>query len=236
MRYLPFAPSGAIEMLDDQYDSGDMSKEERLIAVALLTDNRMGEVWSKLAKAYEIDRHSKLKMAGIAWGEIFFMNAINAFRSAVYPDKWNLLTVGEQKKWLDKLDGLVSELSVHLESSPSGGEYLGQYVPDEVFRLPSGDLSVKPLLIQWSLGKSLQYFAGRERTDASEQWMKRPSHSKASRERFIYMQSNACKSWFGHAMQEVVAITSSVVFNDDSITDRLVRRITAGRLDRQDSP
>ena len=241
MNYLRTAPQSALDLLDSFW--AEMASESELeLAKALVTDDRMTEAWERLATNYNrIGQYTSVFGTRDGWGETFLRAAVMRYSQANAPDPWDLLTRTEQLEWFDRFDLLTKQLTRHLGDGPLKPDSLGSFVPPPVLEqiMPpkeEGKVRKDPRNVRWGLSDSLELLSKRYRElFVDDQWMKRPRHPKSARERFIFLLSGDCEQYFGQPLQKVVVATTAVAFNDDTVDERLVRRITSDNLYRQDS-
>lgn len=210
---------------------------ERAFARNLISDPRMLEAWRRLAKINEEGGWYAEFLSG-EWSEAFVRAAVSRLTQATRVSEWDRLTKTEQADWLDGLDSLVKRLERHLATAPVPLDRLGSFVPktvtDQLDSAAAQGTRVDPWNVKWGLMDSLRDVASRQRElFAGDQWMRQPRHPKAARERFIFLLSGDCEQLFGRAMADVVALSATVAFDDDAITEGLVRRITGKNLHRQ---
>lgn len=132
---------------------------------------------------------------------------------------------------LDALKEFVAALGIELDNVPDScitysreRRRLGQ--PLQTWELRRAATSSR-----WSITEVLRTF---EETmfwaaEEEEQMLRKPRDAKAGRARFIVGLSRSCQGYYGQPMQELVATTAAVMFEDEAINVRLVRRLTVGK-------
>lgn len=83
---------------------------------------------------------------------------------------------------------------------------------------------------RWSIGEVLRMYEKQMfRAGSSQQALSKPGDAKADRARFIVKLTEICHRYYDQPMQELVATTAAVMFEDEAINVRLVRRLTVGK-------
>jgi hypothetical protein len=189
----------------------------------LLTDARMKSLWQD------------------GFSEKIFHYAVMHFDHATARDAWANLSKRARDRWLEKFEKAVDSLLDLMEKGPRTPTEWGFPVRDYALlnvayrmgvSLPAeSDTSAffsKMLELQrcadadnWTIADALKHYRDQQRVDCqAPQVLKKPGEAMAARAEFIY--------WFHKTgiSAAKVATVAAVLFNDNSIDDRQVRRLT----------
>lgn len=236
MRYLATVPEHIRRVVEGRLRTSGLSEAEVRLGEKLVTDERMKEAWSRLGKNYNATGGFCLNEE--IWGDYYFWAAVQRFGMATNPSPWDTLTKREQEDWVDKFDALVAEMDAHLRFAPCPPKSLASLVVyddiSEAFpEIGEGKIGLARRLwnIEWSLTDALRHVAHTQRSLSSDNdfGLKRPRHEKSDRERYIYLLTGDLHCYYDQSMQELVAVTTEVAFEDPGVSVRLVRRITTGK-------
>lgn len=201
----------------------------REAAVRLATDERMRPVWER----------------GFSDGEFWY--AVREFEQAIQRDHWTDKTQRERDAWLLTFEKTVNSLLELMSEAPRTPEAWGFPARDNVlmnvaYRMgvplpPADDLHEffrKMLDLEaaadaecWTIADALKHYREQQRSDCeAKQFLPRPGDVKAGRAQFIIMMRESTS-----LSASELATVASVMFEDEAIDDRLVRRLTAGRAD-----
>lgn len=197
-----------------------------IAARRLLTDTRMVDCWAN------------------GFGVADFRRAAQEFDVAIDRDKWSSKTQRERNDWARKFDKAVDQLIELMAEGPTTPEQWGFPARDNVlmnviyrmgFPLPeasSPEFFPKMLELEaaadaecWTIADSLRHYQKQQVGDCTaKQILKKPGDERAGRAQFIvnFRRYSNCSA-------KAVADVASVMFDDKTINDRLVRRLTAAR-------
>lgn len=202
--------------------------EIRAAAMRLATDARMGALWGK------------------SFGDREFWRALNEFEIAIDRDHWSDKSQRERDNWLAKFERTVDALLDLMEEAPTTPAEWGFPVRDNVLmnaahRMgvdlpPADDVSSFFRRMQaleesvdeecWTLADSINHYREQQRADfKAKQQLKKPGDAKAGRASFIANM----RAFSALTVPEIVTV-AQVIFEDEAIDERLVRRLTAGSL------
>ncbi len=180
-----------------------------------------------------------------------FWHAVTEFEHATDRDHWTDKSQRERDAWLAKFEKTVDSLLELMQDAPHTPEAWGFPARDNVlmnvaYRMgiplpPASDTQAffrKMLDLEtaadaecWTIADSLKHYREQQRMDCmAKQWLKKPGDAKAGRADFIISMRQSTR--FSTAE---IATIAQVMFDDESIDDRLVRRLTAGRADSPSS-
>ncbi|WP_189446958.1 hypothetical protein [Cognatilysobacter xinjiangensis] len=187
---------------------------------------------------------------GSDWAVTFLLGALYAFDRAATDDPWEQKTQRERREWMAKMDAAVDVLESLATEGPAPAEALPFPVLRDLLRklgvgvrgvAPNGtaysegsntvdhsqlwDLSRN----EWSIPEALRHYREQCHRSWIEQPLSKPRDIKAPRARFIINLSDWLVSNYGAPLQDAIATTAEVMFDDDAINVRLVRRLTTGR-------
>ncbi len=196
-------------------------------AQRLLNDERAAHCWRQGFGAYE------------------FEHAVHCYELAANRDVWDCKTDREREAWLRDLDRTAARLLALMSEGPlqRTGFPVRAFALMEVFSRaghPLPDISESAAYYGrmceieeaadatgWTLVHSIrQYQHHVKLVGGREQLLKKPRDPLARRADFIasFRLVSGCGA-------SVVAAVAAVMFDDETIDDRLVRRLTAGRAD-----
>lgn len=212
-------------------DAGGLNiypEETRLVAMRLLNDSRASTCWQRGLGAYE------------------FENATHCYYLAVTRSAWSDKTTRERNDWKQRFDKSLSQLITLMEEAPTTPDQWGfparGHVLIGIFRragYPHPDdndtaavwsriraLEAAADAECWTIADALLHYQRQVEIDFDGQLLKKPRDAKAGRAEFIvnFKRTTNCTA-------TVVAEVASVMFDDNAIDERLVRRLTNGRAD-----
>jgi hypothetical protein len=179
-------------------------------------------------------------------GRASFENVVHCFELATHRSEWDRKTARERAMWLADFEKTVDRLEKLISDAPATPKQWGYPVRDNVlmgflhrFGVPlpppeSNEFFSMMLRaeeaadsLQWSLIDSLEHYRRQVRIDASggPEVVSKPRDEKADRATFIVMLRRYSKE----SVRAIATITS-VLFNDEAVDERLVRRLTAGNI------
>lgn len=173
-----------------------------------------------------------------AWREV-----LHALERATHRNRWDMMTNRERGSWKESFDATLTRLLQLMADAPTTPGDWGLPVRDEVLmnvlaragvQLPADDASEfwsRALELQagadkenWTIEDSLRHYARQVDIDmrGEGQHVRKPRDAKAARADFIVRVRR-------HTSLPVGAIVAlaQVAFDDESIDDRLVRRLTS---------
>jgi len=213
-----------IDRLDGEMPCGLPEKESTALLEQLITDIRMKDVWKALAKRtdedYEFFLFFKACEAGIlGWRHDLKQTASErkAFYQEIRDTSAKLFSLLNKADQFDlytidslyndkKIEWLMESLDVPPYAIPHARSRLAEIMP-----------SIYQVLINIS-EEAAQY--GKE-----ESSVKHPNSPNAEIHHFIRLLSGYCQYKFKQPLHEVVAITASVIFNQQNIDDDNVRKL-----------
>ncbi|MGP9632780.1 hypothetical protein ACT3R7_06910 [Halomonas sp. AOP43-A1-21] len=171
------------------------------------------------------------------------------FSRAIERDAWDQKTQAARDAWFLKFEKTLNQLIDLADEGPRSMDEWGFPIRDHVlmgafnaiankFEIDAPQSSdtieyfKKMNLAQsatdelgWSLSDTLKHYLDQVKCDCTEpQILKKPADEKSARAWFIiYMNEH------GMFTKVDIAVISSVLFDDEGIDDRLVRRLTSGR-------
>lgn len=167
------------------------------------------------------------------------------YDQSIARDAWDNKTQQERDAWLEKFEKLADQFIKVMREGPRPPEKWGFPVRDNVlmntiyrmgYELPDPaniqeffskmqDLESAADAEEWDLTDSIDHYRQQVRSDCEpQQILKKPGDRKAARAAFIV--SMKAHSRLSNAD---IAIVASILFNDEAIDDRLVRRLTEPR-------
>lgn len=203
----------------------------REVAERLLTDDRMRRLWE-----------TKFTPAQLVM-------TVTEFEVATDRDHWSDKTQRERDTWQAKFEKTADALLELMQEAPTPPESWGFPARDVVlmnvihrmgFPLPEGDSSeFFPRMLEleaaadaecWTIADALNHYREQQRADCgATQVLRKPGDAKAGRAEFIVRMRKRSLS------ASEVATIAQVVFEDESIDDRVVRRLTASRTDSRET-
>lgn len=202
--------------------------EVRAAAMRLVKDARMRPLWGK------------------SFGDREFWRALNEFEAAVDRDHWSDKSQRERDAWLARFEKTVDTLLELMAEAPTTPERWGFPVRDNVLMnaahrmgvdLPSPDDAASFFWRMqaleesvdnecWTLADSIKHYREQQRGDCkAKQQLKKPGDAKAGRASFIANM----RAFSALTVPEIVTV-AQVIFEDEAIDERLVRRLAAGNL------
>lgn len=197
-------------------------------AKRLLEDERASTCWRHGFGAYE------------------FEHAVHCYELASIRDVWMGKSKREREIWQRDFDRTLARLLALLEEGPVVPSKwgfpvrdfdlakvfaaAGYSMPDRIdvvaFRRRVSELEEAADATGWNLADSLKHYQLQVAVGGREQLLKKPRDPQAHRADFIttFKISSECST-------DVVATVAAVMFDDEAIDDRLVRRLTAPRAD-----
>lgn len=236
MKFLPTVPSHVRDVVNGRLRASDLSSEEIALGEKLVTDERMREQWRKLAENYNATGGFCLQSE--IWGDYYFWAAVQRFGLACNADPWERMTFKEQSRWFARMDTLFAEVEEHLKSAPAPPTQLASIVSyEDMIELVGIAESEKINLfrrlwnVEWGLVDAMREVARTQKSMRGNEdaVLKRPRHEKSSRERYIALLTRDLHCFYDQSMQELVAVTTEIAFDDPGVTVRLVRRVTSGK-------
>ena len=199
----------------------------REVAERLLTDGRMRALWQTKFTAS------------------LLVTTVTEFEVATDRDHWSDKTQRERDAWQEKFEKTAAALLTLMQEAPTPPDQWGFPARDMVlmnvihrmgFTLPNGESpDFYPRMLEleaaadaecWTIADALNHYREQQLSDCkATQVLRKPGDAKAGRAELIIRMRNRSLS-----AAEVVTITQ-VVFEDESIDDRVVRRLTASRTD-----
>lgn len=195
----------------------------RAAAERLLTDFRVRDYWGQW-----LDQHH-------------FGIVISEFIIASDRSGWTTLSQREREKWQNDFEETLDSLVTLIKSAPVPPDEYGFPVRDEAFKSvvkclpitlpevrhgidassdPIDDLEAIVDSLGYTIVDALEYFRVRQRASfGDEQVLAKPRDDKAARAHFIAHVTAELSM-----PDDVVATITSVLFEDESVDDRLVRR------------
>lgn len=222
-------PSHVVAVIGDQApDWLDAYPDAVIEAVTrLIQDDRMKPLWGRTFTGSHLHR------------------AAMEFDVAMARDHWTDKSQRERDLWLAKFEKTADTLLELMHEAPRTPEQWGFPARDNVLmnvayrmgmKLPDANDAQaffgKMLELEaaadaecWTLADALNHYREQQRTDyQAKQSLRKPGDAKAGRAQFIAMFKQAT-----NLSSSTVATVASVMFDDETIDDRLVRRLTAGR-------
>ena len=140
-------------------------------------------------------------------------------------DHWTDKTQRERELWAEKFQKASEAVLKLMRDAPR--------TPDQ-WGIPSSE-SVRMDAECDTLADALEAYRDQVRVDCKpKQIVKKPGDSKAARAEFV-MRMRDVRMQDDRLSAQDVATIASVVFNDETIDDRLVRRLTSSRADSCES-
>lgn len=220
---------------DGAWDGWEDAQPEHVqLAIAKLrSDERMRPVWE----------------AGFSQGDLW--RAATEFEQASYRDEWASKTQAARDLWLAKFEKTAESFLELVQEAPRTPEQWGFPARDNVlmniaYRM---GVSLPPAEEQqgffrrmleleaaadaecWTLADALKHYREQVRIDSKPvQIVRKPGDAKAGRAEFIMRFRRST-----NLSAQTVATVAGVMFDDENIDDRLVRRLTARRADFSES-
>lgn len=172
-----------------------------------------------------------------------FRRAVDEFEQATISDSWSKKSQRARDLWAHKFENAVTTLIELMDEAPCTPEQWGFPARDNVlmnvlYRIgvplpePEDSLNFYKKMREcesaanaecWTLVDALKHYRERVRMDCDQQQvLRKPGDQKAGRAEFIiHMRLSK------HLSASDIATIASIMFDDEAIDDRLVRRLTA---------